>query len=134
MSRKIRGFTLVEIMIVVAIIGLLAAIALPSFMKARASARRNACINNLKQIDGAKDEYCLEYGGTNLQMLVWQGQVSLYVKDFSNKMFCPAGKVGTGTGRSWSNYNLRAVGIDPECLILSGNTTTPEHSLKFKAK
>src|SRR5689334_5627186 len=60
-NRK-SGFTLVEIMIVVAIIGLLAAIAIPNFVKARTTSQKNACINNLRQIDGAKQQFALEQG------------------------------------------------------------------------
>ncbi|MEI6148747.1 MAG: prepilin-type N-terminal cleavage/methylation domain-containing protein [bacterium] len=57
MSKK--GFTLVEIMIVVAIIGLLAAIAIPSFMKARTTSQQKACINNLRQIEAGKEQWAL---------------------------------------------------------------------------
>ena len=60
MTMKKSGFTLVEIMIVVLIIGLLAAIAVPNFVKARKSAQRNACIDNLRQIEGAIEQSLME--------------------------------------------------------------------------
>ena len=59
-TNKTAGFTLVEIMIVVAIIGLLAAIAIPNFVKARESAQLNSILNNLRIIEGAKDQWALE--------------------------------------------------------------------------
>ena len=55
------GFTLVEIMIVVAIIGLLAAIAIPNFVRARESAQLNTIANNLRILEGAKEQYALEH-------------------------------------------------------------------------
>lgn len=58
-----QGFTLIEIMIVVAIIIILAVIAVPAFNQARLKSQRAACVNNLRQLDGGKDLYALENNG-----------------------------------------------------------------------
>lgn len=60
MKRMRKGFTLVEIMIVVAIIGILVGIAVPGFIKARHQAQGKSCNENLAKIDGAKEQYALE--------------------------------------------------------------------------
>jgi prepilin-type N-terminal cleavage/methylation domain-containing protein len=58
--RKSKGFTLVEIMIVVLIIGILLAIAVPNFIKARENSRTRTCIANLRQIEAAKEQWAME--------------------------------------------------------------------------
>lgn len=60
--KKSSGFTLVEIMIVVLIIGILLAIAIPNFVQARELSRAKACIANLKQVDSAKQQYLMDKG------------------------------------------------------------------------
>ena len=61
-TRSNKGFTLVEIMIVVVIIGLLAAMAIPAFQKVRQSSQDKAVLNNARQLSAAADQYFLENG------------------------------------------------------------------------
>src|SRR6187431_60023 len=110
-SRK-SGFTLVEIMIVVAIIGLLAAIAIPNFIKAREASQKNACIANLRQIDGAKQTWALEQKKVNTDTPVDTDLfgATVYIRE---KPPCPA----NGT------YTLGTVAVKPTCsLSASGHT------------
>ena len=63
-TRSNKGFTLVEIMIVVVIIGLLAAMAIPAFQKVRTASQDKAVLNNARQLSGAADQYYLENGAS----------------------------------------------------------------------
>ena len=118
-TRREGGFTLVEIMIVVAIIGLLATIAIPNFVKARTTAQMNACINNLRQIDGAVQTWALETK-QNDNAQVEYSQISGYMK---NQVVCPSG------GHTFSDsYQLGTVQDKPICKI-KGNDAVNPHKL-----
>ena len=113
------GFTLVEIMIVVAIIGLLASIAIPNFVKSRATAQANACINNLKQIDAAANQFALEAHKTTGASISYPSDLTPYIKLNSQNSIppCPAG----GT------YTVGTIGANPQVTCNLGNSVTPGH-------
>jgi prepilin-type N-terminal cleavage/methylation domain-containing protein len=60
LSRRKQGFTLIEILVVVAVMGLVVGIAIPAFMKSRTQARKQVCIENISQIESAKQQWGLE--------------------------------------------------------------------------
>ncbi|MDB6173399.1 MAG: epsG [Chthoniobacteraceae bacterium] len=132
LRQKRAGFTLVEIMIVVAIIALLAAIAVPNFLRSRKRSQATRILEDLRMIDSAVDQYAIESGlagGTDVSL----DQVKLYIKkgtslyetgksilggDYSLATYKVDGTIGTPTGTKdalsdvapdefWSPYTLQ---------------------------
>jgi len=113
-------------MIVVAIIGLLAAIALPNYINARQTSQTNACINNLRQIDAAIQEYALE-NNVAASSVVTPDNIAPYLPrglnaggaaDIEDRVFCPA----DGASAFSSSYagGITTVDTKPTCVIGAG--------------
>jgi hypothetical protein len=85
----------------VVLIPLYAAIAIPSFVKARTTAQKNACINNLRQIDAAKEQWALATGATT--GAVDEAGCDVYIT--APPLVCPAG----------GSYTYNELGVDPTC-------------------
>lgn len=119
--RNNKGFTLIEIMIVVLIIGILLAVAVPSFLKARETSRAKSCVSNLKQIESAKEQWAMDNRKTGTDTPtaedLWGG-TDPYIKQAP---ICPSG----GT------YTINAVEADPTCSIgTNGPSSSDDHVLR----
>jgi prepilin-type N-terminal cleavage/methylation domain-containing protein len=108
-KRAQKGFTLVEIMIVVLIIGILLAIAVPNFIKARETSRAKACVANLKQIESAKEQWAMDLKKTNTDTPL---PADLYgtTKYIKTTPACPSG--GTYTEASMASRPTCSIGVN----------------------
>ena len=105
--QRPNGFTLVEIMIVVTVIAVLASIAIPSFTKARANARASACVNNLRLIDSAKQQYATFSVSCANSTVLYMSDISTFIKGVATN--------GTLTCREGGTYTVGSCNSNPAC-------------------
>jgi general secretion pathway protein G len=119
--NRVKGFTLVEIMIVVAIIGIIVSIAVPAFLRARENSRGRACQENLMKIDGAVEQWALDFRESNGSSVGMAGIVGsdMYLK---RTPLCPSG--GDYSGSAVDTF---VVGSDPTCSIGSSSDPFVHH-------
>jgi type IV pilus assembly protein PilA len=114
MNNKNKGFTLVEIMIVVVIIGLLASMAIPAFQKVRTNSQDKAVLNNARQLSAASDQYYLENGVSTVLISALLGPTS-YIKALNSvaQEVYPAGFSQGTTITIGSVAGLRTITYSP---------------------
>jgi prepilin-type N-terminal cleavage/methylation domain-containing protein len=115
------GFTLVEIMVVIGILGLLLAIVIPNYVRARANAQASACINNLGKVEDAASQFALEKGLKSGDPINYPGDLTPYIKLNSAGSIpsCPAGGI----------YTIDTSSNKPQADCSLGSTVNPAHIL-----
>jgi prepilin-type N-terminal cleavage/methylation domain-containing protein len=114
LQTKRAGFTLVEIMIVVAIIALLAAIAVPGFLRARKRSQASRILNDLRMIDSAIDQYAIETGRTT--------GATVNVADWTNYVKKNALLYNSGNDLLGDSYGVQTVDSIPQVPTNALNT------------
>jgi len=113
-TRNAGAFTIVELMIVVATIGLLATMAIPNLLRARNQSQTKACIANLREIDNAKQQWSLEHGST-LDTVPGEADIQPYVGRGDSgtlaRVKCPLQYSSTPL----AGYSINAIGAVPSC-------------------
>jgi prepilin-type N-terminal cleavage/methylation domain-containing protein len=121
LSRN-TGFTLIEIMIVVAVIGILATIAIPNFAHSRDLARTNACISNLRCIDNAKQQWALEQRQQDPDTPAASDLQPYLGRTTAGSLpACPADSANNFA----TSYAPQSVGTKPACLIIPATHILP---------
>jgi prepilin-type N-terminal cleavage/methylation domain-containing protein len=120
---KRGGFTLVEIMIVVAVIALLAAIAVPSFLRARKRSQASKIINDLRMIDSAIDQYAIETGK--------QSGAPIDVSDWTNYVKKDTTIYNTGQDLFGNDYGPQTVDLLPKAPLSAWNTLSDVADTNF---
>jgi prepilin-type N-terminal cleavage/methylation domain-containing protein len=119
LPRSWRAFTLVEIMIVLGILGLLLAIVVPNYVRARANAQASTCINNLHKIDDAVSQFALEKGKKTGDAITYPDDLTPYIK-LNTLGFIPACPAG-------GSYTEGILGAKPQTSCSLGSTVIPNH-------
>lgn len=120
LKKSKGGFTLIEIMIVVLIIGILLAIAIPNFMRARETSRAKSCVANLKQIETAKEQWAMDNKKSDGEAVTMTDLAPDYIK---HAPACPSG----------GNYDPIKVGTNATCSIGGTPGTYNYHGLEEAA-
>ena len=123
LRRSWQAFTLVEIMIVLGILGLLLAIVVPNYVRARANAQASTCINNLRKIDDAVSQFGLEKGKKTGDPITYPDDLTPYIK-LNTLGFIPACPAG-------GDYTVGSLGAKPQTSCSLGSTVIPNHIIPY---